>query len=398
MACRPPFERASSRDNCSMEIPMTARRILGAHVAFLGAMSLACAGERSTAPPLTSSAFSIQAAPSGFYEQHNLVSDGAVSADLVDPALVNAWGLVASTTSPWWVADNGTGLSTLYNGNTGAKVALTVSVPGAPTGIVFNSGPSFVVASGTKSGPARFIFASEDGTISGWNPAVAATQAVVGVDNSAGGAVYKGLAIASTAAGDRLYATNFHAGTVDVFDAGVHPVLARFTDADLPPGYAPFGIRLLECTISVPYTLQDADQHDDVAGEGHGFVNAFDTEGHRLRRVASRGRLNSPWGLALAPAHFGAFSGDLLVGNFGDGHINGFDRHRFHRNGQLRQQGLLHAADGRPIAIDGLWALAFGNGAGAGPTNALFFTAGPFGEQHGLFGKLVVTSPPGLAP
>jgi len=367
---------------------MTTRRLFWAPVAVLGALSLACAGERSTAPPLTSPAFSLQAAPSQFYEQHNLVSDGAESADLVDPALVNAWGLVASATSPWWVADNGTGLSTLYNGNTGAKVVLTVSVPGAPTGVVFNSGPSFVVTSGTKSGPARFIFASEDGTISGWNPAVAATQAVVGADNSAGGAVYKGLALASTAAGDRLYATNFHAGTVDVFDAGFHQVLGGFTDADLPPGYAPFGIRLLGGTIYVTYALQDADKHDDVAGEGHGFVNAFDTEGHRLRRVASRGRLNSPWGLALAPADFGAVSGGLLVGNFGDGHINGFDPHR----------GLLHAADGRPIAIDGLWALAFGNGAAAGPTNALFFTAGPFGEQHGLFGKLVVTSPPGLAP
>src|SRR5213594_741519 len=193
MACRPPFERASSRDNCSMEIPMTARRILGAHVAFLGAMSLACAGERSTAPPLTSSAFSLQAAASQFYEQHNLVSDGAVSADLVDPALVNAWGLVASTTSPWWVADNGTGLSTLYNGNTGAKVALTVAVPGAPTGVVFNGGTGFVVSNGTASAAARFMFATEGGMILGWNPGVAPTAAQIAVDNSSVGAVYKGL-------------------------------------------------------------------------------------------------------------------------------------------------------------------------------------------------------------
>src|SRR5438128_5114882 len=369
MACRPPFEGACSRDNCGMEIPMTARRILGAHVAFLGAMSLACAGERSTAPPLTSPSFSLQAAPWQFYEQHSLVSDGAVSADLVDPALVNAWGLVASATSPWWVADNGTGLSTLYNGNTGAKVALTVSVPGAPTGVVFNSSPSFVVASGTRSGPARFIFASEDGTISGWNPAVAATQAVVGVDNSAGGAVYKGLAIASTAAGVRLYATNFHAGTVDVFDAGFHPVSAGFTDAHLPPGYGPFGIQQLEGTIYVTYALQDADKHDDVAGEGHGFVNAFDTGGHLLRRVASRGRLDSPWGLALAPANFGDVSGDLLVGNFGDGHINAFDLAR--RHGKTKPQGQLEAADGRPTVIDGLWPSAFGNGgSAAGPRTA----------------------------
>src|SRR5712691_12676868 len=183
---------------------MTARRLFWAPVAVLGALSLACdAGERSTAPPLTSPSFSLQAAPSQFYEQHNLVSDGAVAADLVDAALVNAWGLVASATSPWWVADNGTGLSTLYNGNTGTKIGLTVSVPGgAPTGVVFNGGAGFVVANGTAQGPARFIFASEDGTISGWNPAVppppTSTHAQVAVDNSASGAVYKGLAIAVT--------------------------------------------------------------------------------------------------------------------------------------------------------------------------------------------------------
>src|SRR5882724_12325340 len=302
---------------------MAAHHMLKTPLALFGALSLACAGERSVAPPLPPS-FSLQHA-TPFYEQHNLVSDGAVSAGLVDAALVNAWGLVASATSPFWVADNGTGLSTLYNGNTGVKISLTVTVPGAPTGIVFSGGADFVVTSGTKSGPARFIFASEDGTISGWNPAVAATQAVVGVDNSAGGAVYKGLAIASTAAGVRLYATNFHAGTVDVFDAAFHPVPGGFSDGALPPGYAPFGIRNLGGTIYVTYALQDADREDDVAGVGHGFVDAFDTQGNLLRRVASRGRLNSPWGLAVAPSDFGEFSGNLLIGNFGDGHINAFD-------------------------------------------------------------------------
>src|SRR5207247_10089243 len=242
-------------------------------------------------------------------------------------------------------------------------------------------------------------FASEDGTISGWNPAVppppTSTHAQVAVDNSASGAVYKGLAIAVTSVGDRLYATNFHAGTVDVFDASFHAVPGGFTDPDLPAGYAPFGIRALGGVIYVTYALQDADKHDDVAGVGHGFVNAFDTDGHLLRRVASRGRLNSPWGLALAPADFGQFSGNLLVGNFGDGHINAFDLARFAGNGELQPRGQLHAADGPPIAIDGLWALAFGNGASAGPTNALFFTAGPFDEADGLFGKLVVAWPPG---
>src|SRR3989454_4266946 len=278
---------------------MAAQRIVGAPLALIGLLSLACAGERSVAPPLTSVSLSLQSAPSRFYEQHNLVSDGAVLADLVDPALVNAWGLVASATSPWWIADNGTDRSTLYNGNTGAKLGLTVSVPGAPTGAVFSGGTGFAVSNGTASAPARFIFATEQGTVLGWNPSVALTQAVVAIDNSAGGAVYKGLAIASTAVGDRLYATNFHAGTVDVFDAGFHPVSAGFSDAPLPPGYAPFGIRNLGGTIYVTYALQNADKHDDVAGVGHGFVNAFDTDGHLLRRVASRGRLNSPWGLAL---------------------------------------------------------------------------------------------------
>src|SRR3989442_9135858 len=315
---------------------MLARRMLKTLVALFGALSLACVGEPRVHQPRPPS-FTLQHARP-FYEQHNLVSDGAVSAGLVDAALVNAWGLVASATSPFWVADNGTGLSTLYNGNTGGKISLTVTVPGAPTGVVFNSGADFVVTSGTRSGPARFIFASEDGTISGWNPAVAATQAVVGVDNSAGGAVYKGLAIASTAAGVRLYATNFHAGTVDVFDAGFHPVSGGVTDAHLPRGYGPFGIQQLEGSIYVTYALQNAEKHDDVAGEGHGVVNAFDTRGHLLRRVASRGRLDSPWGLALAPADFGEFSGDLLVGNFGDGHINAFDVHRRHDKVKRRGQ------------------------------------------------------------
>ena len=382
---------------------MAAHRIVGAPLAIIGLLSLACAGERSVAPPLTSVSLSLQSAPSRFYEQHNLVSDGAVPADLVDPVLVNAWGLVASATSPWWVADNATGFSTLYNGNTGAKIGLTVSVPGAPTGIVFNGGAGFVVANGAAQGPARFIFASEDGTISGWNPAVppppTSTHAQVAVDNSASGAVYKGLAIAVTSVGDRLYATNFHAGTVDVFDASFHAVPGGFTDPDLPAGYAPFGIRALGGVIYVTYALQDADKHDDVAGVGHGFVNAFDTDGHLLRRVASRGRLDSPWGLALAPADFGQFGGNLLVGNFGDGRINAFDLQRFEGNGELQERGQLHAANGAPVAIDGLWALAFGNGAGAGPTNALFFTAGPFDEEHGLFGKVVATSPPaGIRP
>jgi len=368
-------------------------------------MLLGCSGEKTTGPVSAARvdqlAAGLAGAQSPFYKQHNLVSDGAVPADLVDPSLVNAWGLVASSTSPWWVSDNGTGRSTLYNGNTGAKLGLTVTIPGgAPTGVVFNGGASFVVASGAASGAARFIFASEAGMITGWNPGVPAagsTQAQVAVDNSPSGAIYKGLAIATTSSGgNRLYATNFHAGTVDVFDAQFHPVAAAFTDPDLPAGYAPFGIRALGGVIYVTYALQDDEKEDDVAGVGHGFVDAFDLDGNLLHRVASMGRLNSPWGLAMAPADsFGKFAGDLLVGNFGDGGINAFDPNTILGDGQLQPQGQLHGAGGQPIAIDGLWAIDFGNGAAAGPKHVLFFTAGPLGEQHGLFGTLTAASPPG---
>src|SRR5712691_11806691 len=337
-----------------------------------------------------------------FYKQHNLVSDGVVPADLVDPNLVNAWGLVSSPTSPWWIADNGTGKSTLYNVGTGT-IPLIVTVPGtggqqsAPTGLVFNGGTGFVVDNGAGTSPALFIFASEDGTIAGFR----GVPVVLAVDNSASGAVYKGLAIDSPTAGNFLYATNFHAGTVDVFDSHFNPVHipGAFTDPTLPEGYAPCGIQNIGGTIYVTYALQDAAKHDDVPGEGHGFVNAFDTAGHLLRRVASRGKLNSPWGLALAPSDFGFFSDDLLVGNFGNGRIHAFDPAKLNGQGEFQHRGPLHAADGPPIEIDGLWALAFGKGALAnGPTNTLFFTAGPFDEQHGLFGSLVVSPPPDGEP
>src|SRR5216117_2342754 len=328
---------------------------------------------------------SVQPAAAQFYTQHNLVSDGFVPADHPDPNMVNAWGLVSGPTTPWWIADNGSGRTTLYNVGTGAIQAI-FTVPGAagqqgtPTGVVFNGGTGFVVTNSGGTSPARFIFAAEDGTISGFRGA----PLVIAVDNSASGAVYKGLAIASTTTGDFLYATNFHAGTVDVFNSTFHPVTMptdAFTDPDLPVGYVFFGIRNIGGTIYVIYALQDADKHDDVPGEGHGFVNAFDTAGNRLRRVASKGQLNSPWGLALAPAGFGTFSGDLLVGNFGDGRIHAFEPRL---NGVFQQRGPLHAANGQPLEIPGLWGLKFGNGAAAGPTTTLFFTAGPFDEQHGL--------------
>jgi uncharacterized protein (TIGR03118 family) len=286
------------------------------------------------------------------------------------------------------VADNGTDKSTLYNGNTGAIVPLVVQVDGGPTGIVFNSGAGFVVQSGAVSGPARFIFASEDGKIRGWNPAVPpATVAHVGADRSGVGASYKGLAIAQTASGPLLYAADFHNARVDVFDESWHLAggPGAFVDQGLPPGYAPFGIQTIGGRVFVSYAKQDEEAEDEVAGHGLGFVDAYDTAGNLLERVAQRGQLNAPWGLALAPESFGRFGGDLLVGNFGDGQINAYEELA---NGRFEPRGELRGADGRPLAIDGLWALEFGNGATAGPTGTLFFTAGPDDETHGLFGSI----------
>jgi uncharacterized protein (TIGR03118 family) len=327
------------------------------------------------------------AMPLGAAEDNNyavtpLVSDQPGVAPVVDPDLVNAWGLTASSTSPWWVADNGTSVSTLYNGNTGQKVALTVTVgtDSGPTGAVFNGGSGFVVSSGGNSAPARFIFDSEDGLIRGWNPTVDATNAVVSPADPVPGAIYKGLAIAD----GMLYASDFHNGLVDVFD-GSWALVNQFTDPGLPAGYAPFGIQAIGSRIFVSFAKQDADAEDEVAGQGLGFVDAFDTTGNLVARVAQHGQLNAPWGLALAPADFGRFSGDLLVGNFGDGEISAFEPQA---NGHFGFRGQLRNGSGQTIAIDGLWALEFGNGANGGPTNTLFFTAGPDDEMHGLFGRI----------
>jgi len=304
-----------------------------------------------------------------------------------DPDLVNAWGLTSLPTSPWWVADNGTDVSTIYLAD-GTKRPLTVQVPNAPTGAVSNTGSRFVVSNGTPSGPALFIFATEEGKILGWNPNVALTQAQVAVDQSGLGAVYKGLAIASTATNDFLYATDFHNGRVDVFDGSFAPVNlpGAFVDPKIPAGYAPFGIQNVNGTIFVTYAKQSADRHDDISGQGHGFVDRFDTSGAFLGRVATHGQLNSPWGIAPAPAGFGVFGGDLLVGNFGDGQISAFAPQA---DGTYELVGQLRTSDHKVLTIDGLWALQFGKGAeNNGPTTTLFFTAGPGGESHGLFGKI----------
>jgi uncharacterized protein (TIGR03118 family) len=327
-------------------------------------------------------AMPLGAAEDNVYTVTPLVSDQPGVAPFTDPNLVNAWGLAASATSPWWVADNGTSKSTLYNGNTGqpSPLVVTVGTDSGPTGVVNNGGTGFVVTNGTVSAPARFIFDSEDGLIRGWNPTVDPTNAVVAPATGDPGANYKGLAISS----GMLYAADFHNGIVNVFD-GSWNLVNQFTDPGLPAGYAPFGIQAIGSRIYVAFAKQDADAEDEVAGQGLGFVDAFDTDGNRVARVAQHGRLNAPWGLALAPADFGRFSGDLLVGNFGDGKINAYEPQA---NGHFGFRGQLRDSSGDPIAIDGLWALGFGNGANAGPTNKLFFTAGPDEETHGLFGRI----------
>jgi uncharacterized protein (TIGR03118 family) len=337
----------------------------------------------------------------GTYQQHNLVSDGFVTADHVDPNLVNAWGLAFNPFGVVWVADNGTGDSTLYDG-TGTPQSLVVQIPtpsansgGNPTGIVFNGSSGFMVHAAGLSGASRFIFATEDGVIAGWAPNVDTTHAIVAVDNSTStGAIYKGLALSAGGSGQLLYAADFHNAKVDVFDSSFAPVdLASlsaakngantpFHDRRIPSGFAPFGIQGIGGDIYVTYAQQDADKHDEVAGRGLGYVDVYDPNGALLHRVASRGNLNAPWGVALAPAGFGQFSNTILVGNFGDGTINAYEPVFNFPVGTLRGQ------DHKPIKIDGLWGIAFGNGLANQPVNSLFFAAGPDDEAHGLYGRL----------
>jgi uncharacterized protein (TIGR03118 family) len=333
----------------------------------------------------------VESQPRNIYTQHNLVSDLPGNADHLDTRLVNPWGITSPPTGPFWIADNHSGLSTLYDG-AGNSLPIVVTIPppiggtppAAPTGIVFNGTANFNLSPGT---PAVFLFAAEDGTISGWNPLVDATHAILKVDNSASGAVYKGLALGGNRSGTFLYATNFNAGTVDVFDSNFKPALhGSFQDPLIPAGFAPFGIQNIEGKLFVTYAKQDEVKHDDVAGPGNGFVNVFDLSGNFIARLISGGALNSPWGMALAPGDFGDLSSTLLIGNFGDGSINAFDQ----SSGKPKGQMLMPS--GSPLSIQGLWGLIFGNGAQGGDPSILYFTAGIPGpgavEDHGLFGEI----------
>ncbi len=426
-------------------------RLAGAPGSLLALLALVATGV--VAPTAVSAqAMSAGTSRSGAVLQTNLVSDLSGVAAATDPNLVNAWGISESSGSPFWISDNGSGLTTLYQvpGASNPPVSinpLVVNIPtpvsptgGAPTGTVFNTASAsnaFEVTGPNKAGltttaSASFLFDTEDGTIVGWNPGIdptgqfggsggASNHAVIALDNSGNnftnanpnqqtGTVYKGLAIATSTTpiltGDAnstalLYASNFRAGTVEVYDAQFGKVTSlprgAFQDRRLPHGYAPFNVQVLNGKVYVSYALQDAAKHDDVAGPHHGFVDVFNLDGTpglsggRVRLV-SGGVLDSPWGLAIAPTGFAGLNDRrndpvLLVGNFGNGLINAFDSITGAPLGQLRDP------DGEPIQIDGLWALKVGNGGSGGATNTVYFTAGPFGETHGLFGSLTTATP-----
>ncbi|MFC5524845.1 TIGR03118 family protein [Rhodanobacter ginsengisoli] len=338
--------------------------------------------------------FTIVAAPAASaggatYKRHNLVSDGFVPADHVDPHLVNTWGIAFNPSGAVWVANNGSGTSTLYDGD-GNVLSLVVQIPGPttdgggnPTGVVYNGSGDFVVSKGAVSGPSRFIFATEDGVIAAWAPNVDATHAVR--VRTAGSAIYKGLAISAGGNGGQIYATDFFNAKVDVYDSHFALVAlppGAFRDPGIPHGFAPFGIQNIHGDIYVTYAKQDAGRHDDVQGPGLGFVDAYTPNGRLLRRIASRGALNAPWGMAMAPAGFGLFGNTLLVGNFGDGRINAYDPIFNIPLGSLRD------ASYRPVRIEGLWGIAFGNGYLHQSVDSLYFTAGPADEEHGVYGRL----------
>ncbi|MGW6280985.1 TIGR03118 family protein [Kribbella sp. NPDC055071] len=322
-------------------------------------------------------------------QQVNLVSDQAGKAPLQDADLVNPWGLALAATSPLWTSNQGTSSSTLYSSAPGATTAtkvptIRVTVP-LPTGQVANTGTGFVLSNGTASAPARFIFSTLTGQIAAWGPPISPLVGAAEIKATTPGAAYTGLAISPT--NDRLYASNFAQGRIDVFDNTFAPVKLpwwAFRDFSLPKGYSPFNVQTLNGKIFVAYAKVDPKTGRNAAGRGLGFVDEFTVDGKLVSRVASRGDLNAPWGLALAPTAWGQPAGTLLVGNFGDGRINILTpkaHNRYRSDGQVRD------ANGKTLKIDGLWALLQGT-ASTGGTDALWFSAGPDHETHGLIGVL----------
>jgi uncharacterized protein (TIGR03118 family) len=325
------------------------------------------------------------------YKQTNLVSDGSVQAQTTDPQLINPWGIAVGQQTPFWINTAGTGLSEVYDG--GGNKQFVVQIPpatggqsnaGSPAGIAFNpSTTDFIIPHSTA---AIFIFGSLDGTISAWNASLANAQVVV--DGNGSGASYTGLAIEKNGANSYILAANFNAASVDLYETEfAHIALAgHFTDPDVPQGYAPFNVHVLNNQVYVMFAMQTPGGGPPTTGAGAGYVSVFDLNGNLLHHAIAGGNLNAPWGITLAPASFGAFGGDLLVGNFGDGKINAYDPTTFAFKGQLQD------ASGNPIQNDRLWELIFGQ-AGAGDPNTLYFSAGINNERGGLFGSIAVNGP-----
>ncbi len=363
--------------------------MLNRSLALTGALALAFA------PFAVAQRYASAPEPTQQYTQTNLVSNLTGVAAVTDPNLANVWGLSRSSTGDWWVSDNTTGLSTLYSGTTGAITPLVVTIPpsdpnssstGTPTGTVFNGTPDFAIAPGK---PALFLFATEDGTISGWNPGVNPGKAIIAV-NEGQQSVFKGLTIAQASLNDPLgyylYAANFRKGQISVYNSHFqHNALAEgnFARYHAPAGYAPFNVQNIGDDIYVAYAKQDAAKHDEVDGAGLGYVAVFTAEGRLIQVLQPGPWFNAPWGLAVAPGDFGAYSHDVLVGNFGSGEILAFDPVSGSYRGKIRD------ASSNPIQIQGLWGLSFGNGTvPGGPATTLYFGAGPGNEANGLFGTL----------
>ncbi|HVN35786.1 MAG TPA: TIGR03118 family protein [Casimicrobiaceae bacterium] len=366
---------------------------------------LAAAGSIAAPPP---------SAPNraNSYQVQNLVSlappTGAIAAPNHDVNLQNGWGVAFNPTGPVWVSDNGTGKSTLYDGNglpfppvaaPPIPSPLVVTIPpasgdpadtGSPTGLAFNASNDFVVSNAAKtaSGAAKFLWASEDGMISGWAPSVDVGNAQKAV---VANAVYKGITIAGdgSTAHFRLYAADFIGQKIDVYDDKFNPIVVPggFADPTIPRDFGPFNILNIQGNLYVAYAKTQPGSHDEAHGPGLGYVNVFDADGNLLVRLASKGKLNAPWGMALAPQGFGKFSNDILVANFGDGTINAFDPQTGHFDGQLK------TPDGKTLAIEGLWGIAFGNGIMNQQTDTLFFAAGPNDEGDGLYGRIDLVPP-----
>ena len=332
----------------------------------------------------------------------------------IDSNLSNPWGLVTAPGLPFWIADNNSNLATLYSGTgqvatssvtgsntTGIEIpASAAGVPANPTGQIYNGAGGFTVATDMGQESALFIFAGEGGTIAAWAKD-SGTKAVTvyddGLSNGDNHAVYKGLALGTSNGANFLYATDLHNNKIDVFDTNFEKpdgMQGKFVDPTLPAGYAPFGIAALNNQLFVTYAKQDAQRHDETIGAGLGYVDVYDFNGAFVSRFASAGDLNAPWGLAMAPAGFGSFQGDLLVSNFGDGSINVFAP-----NGTAlsTSMGPL-TVNGTALAIPGLWALVFGNGDADKPKTTLFYTAGFANQTDGVFGSLAVSAAPTSNP